>query len=39
MLIDNGWLIPAAHDTWLTAARSTIRRCRIQRPDEGMVAR
>ena len=24
----DGWLIPAAHGTWLMATRTTIRRCR-----------
>jgi hypothetical protein len=24
-----GWLIPAAHSTWLAATRTTIRRCRL----------
>ena len=35
---EDGWLIPAAHDTWVMATRTTIRRCGIQRPDEGTVA-
>jgi hypothetical protein len=30
-----GWLIPAAHGTWLAATRTTIRRCRIPRSDKG----
>jgi hypothetical protein len=27
---EDGWLIPAAHGTWLAATRTTIHRCRIQ---------
>ncbi len=31
---EDGWLFPAAHGTWLTATRTTIRRRRMVRSDE-----
>ena len=31
---EQGWLIPAAHGTWLSATRTTIRRCRLTQRQE-----
>lgn len=31
---EEGWLTPAADGTWLTVSRTTIRRCRLTRPQD-----
>jgi hypothetical protein len=31
---DEGWLVPAAHGTWLTVSRTTIRRCKLTQLEE-----
>jgi hypothetical protein len=31
---EEGWLVPAAEGTWLAASPTTIRRCRLSRPQD-----